>query len=103
MPFAGKIRDFFMQPVSVRGFAADLAFLVKSPAIFAMIAGVYALWAAAWIAMVAVYVAAIAHVPSLFFAGLGIWALANARFFSMGFAFMCAYAYTKWLWSFIPV
>jgi hypothetical protein len=101
--FAGKVRDFFMQPVTVRGFAADLATLVKSPAILVMIAGVHALWAAAWVAVVAVWVAAIAHVPSLVFAGLGIWALANARFFAAIFALLCAFAYTKWLWGFIPV
>ena len=83
--FAGKIRDFFMQPVTVRGFAADLLVITKVLAILAF------------------RIVFAAHLPSLAFVGMGIWALSNGRFFSMGFAFMCAYAWTKWLWSFIPV
>ena len=80
-----KIHDFFMQPVTMRRFARDLTTIVKSLAIFS------------------VWVASIAHVPSLVFAGLGIWALVNARFFATIFALLCAFAYTKWLWSFIPI
>jgi hypothetical protein len=97
--YASKIQDFFMQPVSVRSFALDMVFVLKALAIIAAIAGVYVLYAATWVAIVAAGLAVIAILPSLAFAGMGIWALSNGRFFSMGFALMCAIAWFNWLWK----
>jgi hypothetical protein len=107
---ATRLSAFFLQPVSVRSFATDLADAAKAWAAIAFLLRPVSVRSFARdlavitkaLATITLIAAAAAHLPALLFAGLGIWALSNGRFFSVGFAFICAFTYTQWLWSFIP-
>lgn len=87
-----KITNFFLQPVTLRDTAAELAAAIRALGIVL-----------ALVVMIAAGFATLAHLPSIVFAGLAVIALMNGRLFAMIFSLMLALAWFNWLWGITPV
>lgn len=85
---ASKVQGFFVQPITLGTLARDGLALFSLCKLFLV---------------AAVAVLLLVHIPALAFAGMGLLALSNGRFFSTAIAFVCAYAWAKWLWGFLPL
>lgn len=94
-----RISSFFLRPITLRDTAAEVG-------AFAHVLGILAAWlglALLGLAAAAAGVAVLAHLPTVFFVGLALWALMNGRLFSMIFCFMLSIAWFNWLRGISPL
>lgn len=87
-----RITNFFLQPVTLRDTAAELAAVARA---LGIVLGVAIMGAAG--------LTTLAHLPSIVFVGLAVIALMNGRLFAMIFSLMLALAWFNWLWGITPV
>ncbi|MEW6612708.1 MAG: hypothetical protein AB1409_08205 [Pseudomonadota bacterium] len=92
---SNRVAAFFLQPITARGLAADVAVIARAALI---LAGWLAL-ALLGLAAAAAGLAVLTHLPTLLFAGLALWALMNGRLFSMIACLMLSLAWFNWLWG----